>query len=261
MNAQWVPPGLGEATEASQESTLYRGATREEAERTYHADARSRAQAGDVPFSEEWSIALGQQVLSVRYRHDPTAAPATLRALDEIAAALAKASAIAAPIATAAARHSYMEKFRGTEWDSSGKAEEAAAAAFVARGKTQERVLLRVGGAVVLLAIGTLLALQFGLLDVELPAELGWVLVIPGLWFGGFLSTLIPGRVARGPFKSWFVGLLGANLMTLIVGLLTGENLATVAFTGRNAIELIALAIIGSFTVRFAFWVVGWGVG
>ena len=197
----------------------------------------------------------------MRYRHDPAAAPATLRALDEIAAPLAKASAISAPMATAAAGHSYMEKFRGTEWDSSGKAEEAAAAALVARGKTQERVLLRVGGAVVLLVIGTLLALRSGLLDVELPGQFGWIVTIPGLWLAGFLSTLIPGRVARGPFKSWFVGLLGANLMVLIVGLLTGENLAAVAFTGRNAIELIVLAIIGSFIFRFAFWVVGWGVG
>jgi hypothetical protein len=74
------------AEEEPQGSTVYRGATREEAERAYHADARGRAQAGFVPVSEEWSTALGQQLLAVRYRYDPSATFETLRALGQVAA-------------------------------------------------------------------------------------------------------------------------------------------------------------------------------
>jgi hypothetical protein len=62
-------------------SLVYRAATREEAERAYHAEARRLAAEGYVPTSEEWSAALGQQVLTVQYANLPDQAPAVLAAL------------------------------------------------------------------------------------------------------------------------------------------------------------------------------------
>ena len=60
---------------------MYRGTTREEAERAYHADARVAASEGYVPTSEQWSYALGQQVLTVGYVHLPDQAASVLAAL------------------------------------------------------------------------------------------------------------------------------------------------------------------------------------
>lgn len=65
-------------------SAVYRGVTRVEAERTYHDDARRAAAEGYVPTSEEWSAALGQQVLTVNYVHLPEQASAVLAALRDI---------------------------------------------------------------------------------------------------------------------------------------------------------------------------------
>lgn len=62
-------------------STVYRGATRELAERAYHKDARVAAGDGYVPISEAWSSALGEQVLTVVYRHDPAEVPRVLQML------------------------------------------------------------------------------------------------------------------------------------------------------------------------------------
>jgi hypothetical protein len=66
------------------QSATYRGSTREEAEAAYHADARRRAADGYVPTSENWSVALGQQVLTVAFVHDPAQAPAVLSALSAL---------------------------------------------------------------------------------------------------------------------------------------------------------------------------------
>lgn len=62
-------------------SSVYRGATREEAEAGYHADAKVAATAGYVPASEDWSVALGQQVLTVGYVFAPDQVQTVLEAL------------------------------------------------------------------------------------------------------------------------------------------------------------------------------------
>ena len=62
-------------------SVVYRSSSREGAEQAYHAEARQMAAQGFVPTSEEWSAALGQQVLTVQYAHLPEQAPAVLAAL------------------------------------------------------------------------------------------------------------------------------------------------------------------------------------
>jgi hypothetical protein len=64
-----------------EQSAVYRGATREAAEATYHAAARELVQQGYVPASEDWSTAIGQQVVTVRFVHAPDQAPAVLEAL------------------------------------------------------------------------------------------------------------------------------------------------------------------------------------
>lgn len=62
-------------------SSVYRGVTREQTEAAYHADAKAAAAGGYVPASEEWSVALGQQVLTVGYVFEPDQVPAVLEAL------------------------------------------------------------------------------------------------------------------------------------------------------------------------------------
>lgn len=61
---------------------VYRGDTRDYAERWYHQDARTLAGQGYAPSAEEWSMALGQHVLTVRYIHEPDQASVVLSALD-----------------------------------------------------------------------------------------------------------------------------------------------------------------------------------
>lgn len=68
-------------TAATARTGVYRGATKEEAERQYHAAARLAADDGFVPASEDWSVALGQQVLTVGYVYAPEQVPAILSAL------------------------------------------------------------------------------------------------------------------------------------------------------------------------------------
>jgi hypothetical protein len=63
-------------------TTVYRGATRSEVERAYHAGARAAVDEGYVPAGEDWSTALGQEVLTVRYVYDPDQGAAVLSALD-----------------------------------------------------------------------------------------------------------------------------------------------------------------------------------
>ncbi len=62
-------------------TAIYRGATRTDAERAYHAGARGAVDEGYVPASEDWSKALGQEVLTVGYVFAPDQAPAVLDAL------------------------------------------------------------------------------------------------------------------------------------------------------------------------------------
>jgi hypothetical protein len=66
---------------ATTRSAVYRGATRDGTEAAYHVDARAVASSGYVPISEEWSSALGEQVLTVTYRYDPAEVPRILQAL------------------------------------------------------------------------------------------------------------------------------------------------------------------------------------
>jgi hypothetical protein len=63
-------------------TTVYRGATRSDVERAYHAGARAAVDDGYVPAGEEWSTALGQEALTVRYIYDPDQGTAVLSALD-----------------------------------------------------------------------------------------------------------------------------------------------------------------------------------
>ena len=65
-------------------SGVYRGTTRPDAERAYHAEARQLAAQGYVPTSEEWTSALGQKVLTVLYAHLPEQAPEVLIALSSL---------------------------------------------------------------------------------------------------------------------------------------------------------------------------------
>jgi hypothetical protein len=67
-------------------TVVYRGATREQAEAAYHDDARKAATDGFVPTAENWSVALGQQVLTVDYVLEPEQAPAVLAALQHVKA-------------------------------------------------------------------------------------------------------------------------------------------------------------------------------
>lgn len=64
-------------------TAVYRGATRLEVERDYHAGARAAVAEGYVPSSEDWSPALGELVLTVGYVYAPDQAPAVLDALAE----------------------------------------------------------------------------------------------------------------------------------------------------------------------------------
>jgi hypothetical protein len=67
-----------------QRSATYRGATREVAQRAYHAQAMVAARSGFVPVSEEWSNVLGQETLAVSYAYDPKQAPAILQAIADV---------------------------------------------------------------------------------------------------------------------------------------------------------------------------------
>ena len=78
-------------------SSVYRGATREAAESAYHADARTRVREGYVPAAEDWSMALGQQVLTVRYVYAPDETAAVLEAL----ASAERAATITVPLSAA----------------------------------------------------------------------------------------------------------------------------------------------------------------
>ncbi len=78
-------------------TVVYRGGSREDAEQAYHADARGGAAAGYVPTSEDWTTALGQQVLTVVYAYLPDQAIGVAAAL--AAAEVETALRAQAPIA------------------------------------------------------------------------------------------------------------------------------------------------------------------
>ena len=65
---------------AHERSSEYRGATREDAESAYHADARTMARMGYAPASEDWSSVV-EEVLTVRYVHAPELRSAVLEAV------------------------------------------------------------------------------------------------------------------------------------------------------------------------------------
>lgn len=68
-------------------SAVYRAMTREEVERVYHDEARRLAAEGLAPTSEDWSAALGQQILTVQYAYLPDQAPGVLAALSSLESA------------------------------------------------------------------------------------------------------------------------------------------------------------------------------
>jgi len=65
---------------AHERSSEYHGATREDAEAAYHADARAMAKMGYAPASEDWSSVV-EEVLTVRYVHAPELRSAVLEAV------------------------------------------------------------------------------------------------------------------------------------------------------------------------------------
>jgi len=80
---------------------IYRGATQADAEAAYHRAASAAADEGYAPVAEEWSTALGQQVLTVTYAYDPSQAATVRSAINQARAAAYKPVAAAAPAPTA----------------------------------------------------------------------------------------------------------------------------------------------------------------
>ncbi len=78
-------PAMTEGFEVADGRTgVYRGATREAAEREYHAAAKAQAEEGYVPATEQWSVELGEQVLTVGYVHAPEQVESVLAALSDM---------------------------------------------------------------------------------------------------------------------------------------------------------------------------------
>lgn len=110
-----------------------------------------------------------------------------------------------------------------------------------------------------LLALSLVGAARLGIIpNWQFPIESGWVLALLLLvpLAGGLLSLIVPGRFARGPFKSWVLGNMGwipAILVTVIVigwapdgliffsGVVINVLLATV---GTSVLRLLLLIIL-----------------
>jgi hypothetical protein len=98
----------------------------------------------------------------------------------------------------------------------SGPALSASASAVLpAPRRTWSRSVLRMGAflaGLTLLALSLVGATRLGIIpNWQLPIESGWLLALLLLvpLAGGLLSLIVPGRFARGPFKSGILGVLG----------------------------------------------------
>ena len=250
-----------------QAPAVYRGATREDAERTYHQDARTRAEAGFAPVSEDWTTALGQHVLTVRYRLDPEASKDTLQALDEIAV-LPAPPPTAQTGQSAGQEFSYMERHRGTEFEP--KTPEPPQPARGQLRKTDAAIndaifIGRIAG-LVLLVLG-LIAVETGLLNMQFitiepvrpPAQYppeaaayGLGVIALSSFVAGLISGLVPGRIARGPWKGMIIGFLGLALVGNIASLIHFDLLSEGVVTLKGTLEQMAWNLLGAAVVRLA---------
>ena len=255
-------------------SAAYRGPSREDAERAYHQDAKTRAEAGFAPVSEDWTTALGNHVLTVRYRHDPEAAGETLLALDRLTTPLAQpalpdtAPEAPPPRAPAPNESSYMERFRGTEFETKSSqvpAPEEPEVSKIDAAITNSTLLIRVA-ALGLLLLG-LLAVETRFLDVRIfggpiepvrpparyppyAAAYGFAIIGLASFIAGIISGLVPGRIARGPWKGMVIGFLGIALVGNIASLIQFDLQSEGAFALRGLLEFIAWAVLGATVVR-----------
>jgi len=108
--------------EQRQQLATYRGVDRETVTAQYHQDAYRASELGFVPVAEDWSEALGQQVLSVRYAYNPAEVPAVRRELANAAGARLRMLVTTAKPATARPARRWSStslsppRWRATRW-------------------------------------------------------------------------------------------------------------------------------------------------
>jgi len=146
-----------------------------------------------------------------------------------------------------------MARYRGTDWES--PTDRALTPALGGAGTAPRRSLrpLLLVGLVVLvvaaLATVTLLAGQGGLLDQHLSDELAWLQVFVVMLVGGLVSLVVPGRRARGPFKSWLVGLAGWFLLGNLLSATTGWLPFSIEYL-RGGVDHMLVSVAGASLLR-----------
>jgi uncharacterized membrane protein YeaQ/YmgE (transglycosylase-associated protein family) len=111
-----------------------------------------------------------------------------------------------------------------------------------------------VGLLVTALVAVALLAGQGSLLDEHLSDEVAWLQVFFVMLIGGMASLVVPGRRARGPFKSWLVGLAGWFILGNLLSATTGWLPFSIEFL-RGGIDHTLVSIAGASLLRLGLLV------
>jgi hypothetical protein len=104
---------------------------------------------------------------------------------------------------------SFVERYRGTPWET------ALPPAQPAEPTSWRGLIFLVGLALVLVAV--ILASKAHLLDIGLNPFVALPVALFVPIFAGWVSKLVPGTKARGPFKSYFVAYIGTSILGLVL--------------------------------------------
>jgi uncharacterized membrane protein YeaQ/YmgE (transglycosylase-associated protein family) len=122
-----------------------------------------------------------------------------------------------------------------------------------------QRALLRlasffVGLLLVVIAVG--ISIRSGLVpQIEFPLEVVAVMAVLTPLAGGLASLIVPGRFARGPFKSFILGQLGWLPLVVLVFVLTGWLPGSIGHLS-GAMEHMLVSIVGASLIRLFLLIV-----
>lgn len=148
------------------------------------------------------------------------------------------------------AAQSFMERFRGTPWETQPVATAEPQPTF---GQTLKPFIV-LWLALLATFIGALLAKDAGVFDMVLGPELMFFAALSISLIAGQLSKVVPGTIARGPFKGWIVGWFGTGVGALIVIPLFQWVPPVVPITVADIIDRYILATLGAIVLRWILW-------
>lgn len=160
---------------------------------------------------------------------------------------------VAPSLPAAVESRSYTERFAGTEW---GTPPLEPAPAPPPRTIRWWLPVVAIAGLVALAAAG-LVAVETAATDIRLSREVTWVLLVAVPLVGGKVSTIVPGRKARGWFKGSIVGFVGWFVFALAAVLLTKFRFPASIDYARGAVDQIICAVLGASILRLILWPLG----